>query len=69
MMMQAETVEPGLFVLPASQIAEPTAGLRFVTRDGKRILQQLWQVWLVHGHAKVSCSDEWRDVPLAEDAA
>lgn len=36
----------------------PTAYLKFIERDGKRILQQRWQVpeypWMM----------EWRDVPL-----
>lgn len=35
---------------------EPTPNLRFVIKEGKRILQQLWL--LENGGA------EWRDVPL-----
>jgi hypothetical protein len=37
----------------------PTASLRFVERDGKRILQQAWQT---------GYEFEWRDVPLETEA-
>lgn len=40
---------------------QPTMRLRFIERDGKRILQQQWQVpeyaWMM----------EWRDVPLVKE--
>lgn len=40
---------------------KPSMNLRFVMRDGKRILQQMFlpNDWSTH-------DEEWRDVPLAE---
>lgn len=46
-------------------ISEPTANLRFIERDGKRILQQRWA--LKHcdiQHRVTGLTGEWRDVPL-----
>lgn len=40
----------------------PTVDLRFIHRDGYRILQQKW-------HKQFSAEYEWRDVPLIEDEA
>jgi hypothetical protein len=41
-------------------VVKPTVNLRFVMREGKRILQQQW-LWLWGGET------EWRDVPLEEE--
>lgn len=41
-------------------IMRPTTMLRFVERNGHRVLQQLW----LSDDASLS---EWRDVPLVED--
>lgn len=44
----------------------PTAGLRFVERDGKRILQQQWAATATDHNGYVIAGDtDWRDVPLA----
>ena len=47
--------------------AEPTSGLRFVLRDGARILQQEWRLTEYHNGEAVSGDNEWRDVPLTEE--
>jgi len=43
----------------------PSQPLRFVERDGKRILQQFWSkgYWL-SGEFRSGGDGEWRDVPL-----
>lgn len=41
------------------QIFTITNGLRFVERDGKKILQQMWQ--------GSSGTQEWHDVPVEEE--
>lgn len=41
---------------------EPSAVLRFVERDGKRILQQKWFVSTLTSH-----ESEWRDIPLESE--
>lgn len=47
----------------------PGNALRFVERDGKRILQQAWiKSWLLSGEWS-SGEHEWRDVPLVDEAA
>ncbi len=51
---------------PNDQADEPTAHLRFVERDGKRILQQLWGVFDVS--ALPWRRSEWRDVPLSTES-
>ena len=44
-------------------------GLRFVERDGKKILQQQWDCSRSDNVAQTSYNwKEWRDIPLAEDA-
>lgn len=45
-----------------ARITRPTANLRFIKRDGQRILQQAFE--------KISgphTSFEWRDIPLIEE--
>jgi hypothetical protein len=44
---------------------QPTAYLRYVDRDGERVLQQRWVVthYDVH-HRATGQFDEWRDVPF-----
>lgn len=39
-----------------------TPSLRFIERDGRRILQQAW-LW----HSQLSHGYEWRDVPLVTE--
>lgn len=41
---------------------DPTNHLRFIERDGKKILQQYWKERFGR-----EVSDEWRDVPLETD--
>lgn len=50
-----------VFTVSSAPIAwsKPTAALRFVERDGRRILQQEWV-----GHSGRADFREWRDVPL-----
>jgi hypothetical protein len=56
-------------IQPVSYTSEaPTMFLRFVMRDGKRILQQKWasqtidaRGWVVGG------TEAWRDIPLEEE--
>jgi hypothetical protein len=40
---------------------QPTMSLRFIERDGKRILQQQWRV------PEYAWMEEWRDVPLVKE--
>lgn len=43
----------------------PTAFLRFIERDGKRILQQRWAITTYDNDARPTGQHgEWRDVPL-----
>lgn len=44
-------------VVNYSYLHEPTTNLRFVERDGSRVLQQLWS-------SRGGLDVEWRDVPL-----
>lgn len=48
------------------RMVTPTAHLRFVEREGKRILQQRWQVTTYYepAHTPADIHREWRDVPL-----
>ena len=47
----------------------PTARLRFVEREGKRILQQRWLTKNYDTKDLVmSAEEEWRDVPLESEA-
>jgi len=45
-------------------VMQLTCALRFVERDGKRILQQAWQG---PDYAKQRMHVEWRDVPFEEN--
>ena len=46
-------------------IAEPTIGLRFVEREGKRVLQQKWAETRIGADGQPwGVSYTWRDVPL-----
>lgn len=47
-------------------IEYPQVNLRFVKRDGRFILQQLWVKAAVTG-AIIPLANEWRDVPLVEE--
>ncbi len=49
--------------------SEPTVWLRFVEREGKRILQQRWSV-TTHDkdYNPTDRRGEWRDVPLNDEA-
>ncbi len=57
-------------------IGQPSGLLRFVLRDGKRILQQQWEIQTTEpipgddsGALIIkSYSAEWHDVPLVEEA-
>lgn len=44
----------------------PTPQLRFIEREGKRILQQLWKISTFHRVNDIPWGTEieWRDVPL-----
>lgn len=44
-------------------LATPAAGLRFVKRDGQRILQQQWKI----EHSKNGVSFEWKDIPMEDE--
>lgn len=66
-------VDARIDLLPQSA---PTNELRFVLRDGRRILQQQWIVVTPHAnktmptHIRVTLAErhfEWRDVPLVEE--
>ena len=47
---------------------EPVAGLRFVLREGKRILQQRYRVVRYSGVVQAAVQTiEWRDVPLVDE--
>ncbi len=48
---------------------DPSSELRFVSRDERKILQQLWQRWFAFGNpdGPDPCEEEWRDVPLVAD--
>ena len=48
----------------------PGINLRFIERDGKRILQQVWiKNYGLRPPPRAGIEHEWRDVPLcAEDA-
>ena len=49
--------------------AEPTLGLRFVLRDGQRILQQEWRFTEYNNGEEISRRHEWCRVPLVEALA
>lgn len=51
-------------------VLSPGINIRFVERDGKRILQQVWVkgYWL-SGVFTSGSEYEWRDVPLVEENA
>jgi hypothetical protein len=45
----------------------PTAGLRFIERDGVRVLQQKWQATakeMIDGREIVSITERWKDIPF-----
>ena len=46
---------------------KPTAQLRFVERDGKKILQQLWKSEPSEQWNSLTTYQEWRDVPLEQE--
>lgn len=47
---------------------EPVAGLRFVLREGKRILQQRYRVVRYSGLVSAAVQTlEWMDVPLVDE--
>lgn len=50
-------------------MSEPTSYLRFVERDGRRILQQRWAVtsYLGTTHSPIGKHGEWRDVPVEDE--
>jgi hypothetical protein len=44
---------------------EPTNHLRFIIRDDKKILQQLWNIISYGLRSEAVCQDQdWKDVPL-----
>lgn len=45
---------------------EPTVRIRFVKKNGRVILQQLWEV---RGQIGGDDRQEWRDVELVEDGS
>ena len=45
----------------------PSAHIRFVLRDEKKILQQQWAVSKYEGGCPIEQHGEWRDVPLVEE--
>jgi hypothetical protein len=47
-----------------AESTEPTCLLRFVLRDGKRILQQRWRSTRYDSDGNCYMGSEWRDVPL-----
>lgn len=49
-----------------SEIWEPMLNLRFIEREGKRILQQAWGIYPIGFFSKDHMYSrwEWRDVPL-----
>ena len=49
------------------QSDEPTAYLRLVERDGRRILQQRWRLTEHLGPEIVGQDWRWEDVPLEEE--
>lgn len=50
---------------PDYDITQPTVLLRFVEREGRRILQQRWAITTYDGtHRAKGQHGEWRDVPL-----
>lgn len=56
----SETVTPQPYTIGA-----PSPQLRFVERDGKRILQQWWALKHYDAESRpTGLTGEWRDVPL-----
>lgn len=49
------------------QIRHPRPSLRFVTRDGERVLQQGWEVIDFHFGVEQRPRYEWFDVPVEEE--
>ncbi len=45
---------------------KPTADLRFINRNGKRIMQQIWLIESPTG--KMPPRTEWRDIPYIPNA-
>ena len=45
----------------SGEISQSTNSLRFVERDGKKILQQLWV------YRGANARSEWRDVPVEKE--
>lgn len=46
----------------------PTSRLRFIKRDGQRVLQQQWRIDEWGGDEPSQSKFAWRDVPLEEQA-
>jgi hypothetical protein len=60
MMSETVTLQTGI-----SYCWEPTKGLRFVLKDGKRVLQQCWWEYRQDSMGYVfQGREEWRDVPF-----
>jgi hypothetical protein len=51
-----------------SETKEATVGMRFIERDGKKILQQCWRTMKTdrNGHV-IDGGYDWRDVPLVQE--
>ena len=52
-------------IIGSGRIMTPTANLRFISRDGFRILQQCWVNVNLEGIGNTI--GEWLDVPLEKD--
>lgn len=48
-------------------VAERVPGVRWVKRDGKRVLQEAWNVRRHEGDKVVDACIEWRDVPTVDE--
>lgn len=48
-------------------ILRPEIGLRFIERDGQRVLQQRWLAEHTDHNGYVFTQHEWRDVPFESD--
>ena len=52
----------------AFDMEKPTPLLRFVVRDGARVLQQRWSITKYdEKHMVAGMAGEWRDVPIKND--
>jgi hypothetical protein len=45
-------------------LVQPTMALRFIERDGRRVLQQGFELQTWKGSRQIAMSQEWRDVPF-----